>query len=120
MGTLRTKRIYDPAAPEDGVRVLVDRLWPRGLTKAEAAIDHWAKDIAPSTDLRKWVHADMEARWPAFEARYRAELAPQTEALRALVALAGDRSLTLLYSVKDPERNHAVILRQVLEALGPD
>ena len=117
MGAIRTKRIYDPAEPRDGCRVLVDRLWPRGLKRQDAAIDHWAKAIAPSTELRKWVHADMEGRWPEFESRYRAELEPQGDALRDLLALAGDRPLTLLYSVKDADRNHAVILRQVLERL---
>lgn len=117
MGTIRTKRIYDPAEARDGCRVLVDRLWPRGLKKEDAVIDHWAKAIAPSTELRKWVHADMEGRWPEFEGRYREELKPQGEALHDLLALAGDRPLTLLYSVKDAERNHAVILRAVLEGL---
>lgn len=115
---IRTKRIYDTPAPEDGCRVLVDRLWPRGLRKEDAALDHWAREIAPSNELRKWVHADMAARWSAFEARYRAELEPREDALRALLALAGNRPLTLLYSVKDAEQNHAVILKDMLERLA--
>lgn len=117
MPAIHTRRIYDPPAARDGYRVLVDRLWPRGLTKEKAAIDHWAKDLAPSTDLRRWFHAHPE-EWDEFAARYRAELARKEDALRALLAAAGTRPLTLLTSVRDQTRNHAVILGSVLETLS--
>ncbi|RMD87174.1 MAG: DUF488 domain-containing protein [Alphaproteobacteria bacterium] len=118
MPAIFTRRIYDPPAAQDGYRVLVDRLWPRGMTKEKAAIDHWAKDLAPSTDLRRWFHAHPEG-WDEFAARYRAELAGKEDALRRLRAAAGTRPLTLLYSVRDPARNHAVILGSVLETFTP-
>ena len=118
MPTIRTRRIYDPSGSDDGYRVLVDRLWPRGMTKERAAIDHWARELAPSTGLRKWFHAHPEA-WADFAARYRAELAGQEESLRALLAAAGGRPMTLLYSVRDGARTHAVVLKSVLESLTP-
>ena len=109
----RIKRIYDPPAPEDGFRVLVDRLWPRGVTKQRAAIDLWLKDVAPSTDLRTWFHAQPDG-FDEFADRYRAELAgnPAVDELRA--AGKAHSAVTLLYSVKDPERNHAAVLADYL------
>ncbi|MCO5132353.1 MAG: DUF488 family protein [Xanthobacteraceae bacterium] len=107
------KRAYDPPDEADGVRVLVDRLWPRGLTKASAAIDHWAKDIAPSTELRKWYHHD-HAHWDEFRQRYLAELkdkGPQIEALRKLAA-AGP--ITLVYAARGTSDVNATVLREVL------
>ncbi len=115
---IRTRRIYDPLDAADGFCVLVDRLWPRGMTKERAAIDHGARALAPSTGLRQWFHAHP-GEWDRFAARYRAELAGREEALRALLAAAGARPMTLLYSVRDAERNHALVLRSVLETLVP-
>lgn len=107
-------RIYDDPAERGGLRILVDRLWPRGISKERARLDLWAKEIAPSNDLRKWVHA-AEDRWDEFVERYRAELAAspgEVDDLRRRIGDAG--TATLLYSVRDPERNHAAILRNVL------
>ncbi len=110
------KRIYEEPAPADGVRVLVDRLWPRGVSKERAQLARWLKEIAPSTELRRWVHAHLDD-WDEFHRRYLAELEAQPEVLAELRELAREGEvLTLLYSVKDPERNHARILQQVLAA----
>lgn len=112
---LRIKRVYDDPAPDDGFRVLVDRLWPRGLSKERAAVDLWAKDVAPSTELRRAFHHDGMS-WPDFEAAYRAELAgttrPALDALRA--GLAPHAVVTLLHAVHDDEHNHALLLKAAL------
>ena len=110
------KRVYAPVSPDDGRRVLVERLWPRGLRKVEAGVDLWPKEIAPSHALRRWFHEAPEARWPAFQDRYRDELrgtaaVPLAE-LRRLVQ-AGP--VTLLFSARDEARNSAVVLKAVLE-----
>jgi uncharacterized protein YeaO (DUF488 family) len=110
---LRLKRAYEPAVPEDGVRILVDRLWPRGLRKAEAALDDWLKEIAPSTGLRQWFHHDP-ARWPEFERRYRAELQQHTQEVDRIRAMAKKRTVTLVYGAHDEEHNDAVVLKKVL------
>ena len=110
---IRLKRIYDAADRADGYRALVDRLWPRGISKERAALDEWLVDLAPSTTLRRWFHQDP-TRWPEFTRRYRAELRAQAPALEALRQRAAQRRLTLLYGARDPRRNHAVVLRQVL------
>jgi uncharacterized protein YeaO (DUF488 family) len=108
------KRVYDDRSDGDGMRVLVDRLWPRGLSKAEAAIDLWAKDIAPSTELRHWYHSNMED-WPEFRKRYRQELKDNGEAVAELRKSIGKGPATLLFSTHvDPERSNAAILRDVL------
>lgn len=115
---LRRKRAYDTAAPDDGFRVLVDRLWPRGVSKERAAIDLWAKDTAPSPRLREeWHHAPAE-EWGVYADRYRAELAHETApALAALAADLGPRPVvTLVYAAHDPVRNHAVVLEEALRA----
>lgn len=110
-----TKRIYESAGAEDGLRVLVDRLWPRGVRRESAQIDHWAKDLAPSPTLRKWFAHDP-ARFDAFAHRYREELAELHAAANELLAAAGEhQQLTLLYAAKDAEHNHAVVLRDWLE-----
>lgn len=110
MGTIDIKRIYDDASDADGQRVLVDRLWPRGVSKETAALDEWAKDVAPSEDLRTWWDHDPE-RMDEFARRYRAEL-DESEAAHDLVARARDASqTTLLFAAKDPEVSHAIILR---------
>ena len=114
---LRIKRVYDDPAPDDGFRVLVDRLWPRGLSKERAHLDLWAKDVAPSTELRTAFHHDGMS-WRDFEAAYRAELAgPTKEALDALrTALQPHAVVTLLHSVHDATQNHAVLLKAALQA----
>lgn len=117
MVQLRIKRIYDEPAASDGVRVLVDRLWPRGVAKATARLDDWCKGVAPSPELRTWWQHDPE-RFDEFAARYRAELDANPDAVAALLALArGSAVVTLLYGAKDPQVNHAVVLRGYLERL---
>jgi uncharacterized protein YeaO (DUF488 family) len=114
---IRQKRVYDDPTPDDGFRVLVDRLWPRGLSKERAAVDLWAKDVAPSTELRKAFHHDGLS-WSDFEAAYRTELdGPTRTAVDALRAeLASHPVVTLLHSVHDDVHNHALLLRDALEA----
>ena len=110
---LRLKRAYEPAMPEDGMRILIDRLWPRGLRKAEAALDDWMKEIAPSTELRRWFGHDP-GRWPEFQHRYRVELQQHTQELDRIRALAKTQTVTLVYSAHDEEHNDAVVLKAVL------
>lgn len=115
---LRLKRVYDDPSPDDGYRVLVDRLWPRGLTKERAALDLWAKDVAPSPELRKaWHGADADA-WDDFANDYRAELAGASAGHVAALRneLAQRPVVTLLYAAHDPVRNHALVLRDALAA----
>jgi uncharacterized protein YeaO (DUF488 family) len=106
---LRTKRIYDDPSPDDGYRVLVDRLWPRGVSKERAALGEWAKDVAPSDELRTWFHHDVP-NWPEFERRYRAELDRNPAAAALRDSLAGHEAVTLLYSAKDEQHNQALVL----------
>ena len=112
---IRLKRVYDDPAPDDGFRVLVDRLWPRGLSKERAALDLWAKEVAPSTELRTAFHHDDMA-WPDFETAYRAEQdGPTSTAVASLrEELAPHPVVTLLHAVHDDTHNHALILREVL------
>jgi uncharacterized protein YeaO (DUF488 family) len=110
---IRLKRAYHPAATTDGLRVLVDRLWPRGVKKSDAAIDLWAKAIAPSTGLRQWFAHDP-ARWPQFRQRYAAELRGHRKELAGLRAEARRKTLTLVFGARDERRNDAVVLRNVL------
>lgn len=111
---VRVKRVYESPEPADGLRILVDRLWPRGLSKEKAAVDVWARDVAPSDELRRWFHARPE-QWQEFEARYRQELAGQREALDALrKATTGHQTVTLLYGSRSTERNNATVLAAVL------
>jgi uncharacterized protein YeaO (DUF488 family) len=110
---VQLKRAYAPASPEDGVRVLVDRLWPRGLRKSEAAIDRWVKDVAPSTELRRWFGHDP-SRWIKFRRRYKAELARKIELLGELRAIARNNTLTLVFAARDELHNEAIVLRDVL------
>ncbi|MUM15729.1 DUF488 family protein [Mycobacterium sp. CBMA271] len=112
--TYRTKRIYESPDPSDGYRVLVDRLWPRGVSKAAAQVDLWFKDVAPSPDLRvRWHHAPPED-WAVYAEEYRAELAsnPAVDAVHELEREHG--TVTLLYAAKDPQHNHAIVLLDVL------
>ncbi|MGK8501355.1 DUF488 domain-containing protein [Nocardia asiatica] len=112
----RVKRVYDAPDPDDGTRVLVDRLWPRGLTKAQARVDRWPRALTPSTELRRWFHADRDARGPEFARRYRAELAAPDvrQDLRELRALAAEGPVTLLTAVQDPANSHVPVLLDVL------
>jgi uncharacterized protein YeaO (DUF488 family) len=110
---LRLKRVYEPPSPEDGVRILVDRLWPRGLTKAHAAVDRWLKEIAPSTELRQWFGHDP-VRWPEFRRRYAEELHQNIAVLNEIRELAKHKTITLVFGAHDDEHNDAVVLREVL------
>ena len=110
---VKTKRIYDPPEASDGSRVLVDRIWPRGISKDEAKLDLWLKEAAPSTDLRKWFGHDPE-RWEEFRRRYHAELRDNDESLAALRKLIEDGSVTLLYGARDEAHNNAVALKEFL------
>lgn len=110
---VRVKRVYEPPAPDDGARVLVDRLWPRGLRKEAAALTLWHKDAAPSPTLRRWFGHDP-ARWEAFRARYRAELHANDGALEPLRALACAGPLMLLYAARSSTHNHALVLAEYL------
>ena len=114
-GDWKITRIYEPADPADGSRALIDRLWPRGISKRRAALDAWLKDLAPSNALRIWYGHDPK-RWTEFGRRYRAELRTQRPALDALRARAAAGPLTLLYGSREPRINHAVVLRRVLLA----
>ena len=109
----REKRIYDAASADDGVRVLVERLWPRGVSKQRAAPDDWLKPLAPSTDLRRWFDHDA-TRWAEFKKRYALELRGSKE-FEALVARGADQLVTLVYSSREEEFNNAVALRELLE-----
>lgn len=110
---IRLKRAYEPPSPGDGARVLIDRLWPRGLRKVEAGIDRWLKEIAPSTELRRWFGHDPE-RWEEFQRRYLAEIAGHADLLDELRETARGGRLTLVYSARDERHNDAVVLRDVL------
>ncbi|MGC2109105.1 MAG: DUF488 family protein [Candidatus Korobacteraceae bacterium] len=115
--TVAIKRVYEEPSPQDGLRVLVDRLWPRGLKKDDAALDAWLKDLAPSNELRKWYHAHPE-QWSKFRERYLKELASETAttALEELYRLRSQRRrLTLLFASKNEERNNATVLKQLVD-----
>jgi uncharacterized protein YeaO (DUF488 family) len=116
MGTVKVKRVYDPPAEDDGWRVLVDRLWPRGLKKESAAVDLWLKAIAPETGLRKWFNHDPE-KWAEFSRKYRAELKASPVVQELLEVIHRDRTVTLLYGAKDEKHNQAVVLQQYVKEL---
>jgi len=115
--TIKTKRVYEPAAATDGLRILVERLWPRGLTKEKAAIDHWWKEIAPSTALRKWYDHDPN-KWPEFQKRYWQELAEQRPALQDLLHSTKGQTMTFVFAARDEEHNSAKALLAFLRR-GP-
>jgi uncharacterized protein YeaO (DUF488 family) len=108
------KRVYEPTSKSDGWRILVDRLWPRGLTKERAAVDEWLKELAPSTELRKWFAHDP-AKWKEFQARYRKELAEKDDILQQLREKGKAHTVTLLFGARDEEHNEALVLKSVLE-----
>lgn len=111
---IRLKRAYDPPAKQDGVRVLVDRVWPRGVSRENAALDRWMKEVAPSTELRKWFKHDP-GKWEEFRKRYAEELADQGEVIAFLKETSRRGTLTLVYAAKDPEHNNAAALKRYLE-----
>ena len=110
---VKMKRAYESPAADDGTRVLVDRLWPRGLKKTDAAIAHWAKELAPSTELRKWFGHDP-ARWEEFRRRYSEEIREHREEFEQLRDLARKGPVTLVYAAHDESHNDAVVLREIL------
>jgi uncharacterized protein YeaO (DUF488 family) len=110
---VKLKRAYEPPDDDDGLRILVERLWPRGLTKRRAAIDLWLKDVAPSAELRKWFGHDP-ARWKEFQERYRRELRQQKDAVKTLRQKAREGPVTLIYAAKDEEHNGALALKRIL------
>jgi uncharacterized protein YeaO (DUF488 family) len=112
---IRIKRVYEEPAKDDGMRILVDRLWPRGLTKQRADIDLWLKDIAPSTELRKWFGHDPE-KWKEFRKRYNEELKKNTEQTEILKEQLKKGIVTLVYGAKDEEHNEALVLKELLAA----
>jgi len=107
------RRAYDPAAEDDGYRVLVDRLWPRGVSREKARLDEWARELAPSTELRRWFGHDPE-RFEEFQRRYREELAEHRDELEELRARARSGRLTLVFGARDTEHNEAVVLAEIL------
>ncbi|SED92486.1 MULTISPECIES: DUF488 domain-containing protein [unclassified Beijerinckia] len=110
---IQIKRVYEPKSPTDGIRVLVDRLWPRGLRKENASLDFWLKDIAPSTALRKWYNHDPK-RWPEFKDRYKHEISQSPDKLTLLAELISKGQVTLLYAAHDGQHSNAEALRQYL------
>jgi uncharacterized protein YeaO (DUF488 family) len=117
MTKLKTKRIYEPVEITDGLRVLVDRLWPRGFTKERANVDVWLKTIAPSADLRKWFNHDIK-NWDEFNARYLFELKQNSAVKELLDLLAKNETVTLLYAAHDDQHNHAIVLQQFIDTLN--
>ncbi len=114
MGTIRVKRVYESPSPDDGTRLLVDRLWPRGRKKEDLRLDAWHKDVAPSDELRKWFSHDPN-RWPDFVQCYFVELDKNPEVWKPLLKAARAGDITLLYAAKDSERNNAIALQDYLE-----
>ncbi len=113
---IQLKRIYDDPSGDDGCRVLVDRIWPRGVSKKDAGLDEWCKAVTPSDELRKWFHEDVDGRWGQFRDKYAEELREVNDELGRLARMAEDHGLTLLTAAKDRERNHTVVLKEVLES----
>jgi uncharacterized protein YeaO (DUF488 family) len=111
---VKLKRAYEPASADDGLRILVERLWPRGVTKKAAKIDLWLKDLSPTPQLRAWYGHDP-ARWARFRARYRAELKKHAQFTALLRLVAQDRVVTFIYAARDEQRNSAVVLKDFIE-----
>ncbi|MCB1856543.1 MAG: DUF488 domain-containing protein [Halieaceae bacterium] len=112
---IKVKRAYDTPGKQDGYRVLVDRIWPRGLKKEEAVIDRWLKEVAPSTELRRWFGHESK-KWPEFCKRYAAELENKTDAIQFLLEQGRNGTLTLIYAARNTEHNNAVALKRFLES----
>ena len=111
---LKLKRVYEAPDKDDGIRILVDRLWPRGLTKKKAKLDLWLKEIAPSTELRKWFRHDPK-KWRSFRERYQTELKHHADQLKVLQSKAKEGTVTLIYGARDQEHNEALVLKQFLQ-----
>src|ERR687897_3633700 len=111
---IRLRRVYDQPSPSDGYRVLVDRIWPRGVSKEDAELGEWARDLAPSKKLRRWFGHDPR-RWEAFQRRYREELDHHADEIDRLAQRAVQGPVTLVYAARDEQHNNAVILRDVLQ-----
>lgn len=116
---VRTKRAYDPAEPDDGYRVLIDRLWPRGVRKDAARIDEWAREVSPSDELRRWYGHDP-AKFEEFARRYRAELADQADTIKALRDRARHETVTIVFGARDAPHSNAAVLAPLLEASDGD
>lgn len=114
---VKIKRIYELPSNEDGLRILVDRLWPRGITKERAAIDFWYKEITPSNELRKWF-AHKPEKFSEFSELYKDELRSQKEMLKKIKLLSYEKPVTLIYAAKDPQINHAIVLKEVIENIN--
>jgi uncharacterized protein YeaO (DUF488 family) len=110
---IQIKRVYEKPSRRDGLRILVDRMWPRGLTKERAAVNLWLKEVAPSTELRKWFGHDP-AKWRQFQVRYRKELREKKDAIKLLKQKAEEHTVTLLYGARDEEHNEALVLKRLL------
>ncbi|MEX0662141.1 MAG: DUF488 domain-containing protein [Balneolaceae bacterium] len=110
------KRIYEAPSENDGYRVLIDRLWPRGVSKEAAQLDDWMKEITPSPELRKWFDHDP-SKFEEFKMRYETELAEKNKPIESLLKIAADRNVSLLYAAKDETHNHAIVLKEFLEEL---
>ena len=117
MKNIKIKRVYNDPEDSDGYRILIDRIWPRGLSKEDAKLDNWNKDLAPSTKLRKWFDHDPD-KFEIFSEKYKKELENSNEDLKKLIEKAQDNTVTLLYGAKDTEHNQAVVLKKVIEDLG--
>jgi uncharacterized protein YeaO (DUF488 family) len=113
---INLKRVYEPVSKDDGVRFLVERLWPRGIKKEDLKMDEWLKEVAPSTELRKWFSHDP-AKWQSLQKKYCKELSENHEALEPIVKALHKHTVTLLYSSKDTEQNNAVCLKNYLEKI---
>lgn len=113
MGILKIKRIYEAPSPEDGIRILVDRLWARGVTKEKAHLDYWYKDIAPSSNLRKWFNHKPE-KFKEFSECYKKELKGEPEKINEILKLLKNNNVTLLYGAKSPTVNHAIVLENYI------
>lgn len=112
---LKIKRVYDDVSEQDGKRILVDRVWPRGIKKEELQHDEWFKEIAPSSDLRKWFDHDAD-KWDEFKKKYKKELKDQKDLVKEIKDAADGHNVTLLYSAKDTEHNQAVVIKEYIEA----
>lgn len=114
---IRIKRIYEPPEPADGYRILVDRIWPRGVSKERASLDRWMKEIGPSDELRRWFDHEV-SRWGEFKQRYTIELIARGDPVDEILSIARKHPVTLLYSARDPDHNQAVALAEYLIALN--
>ena len=112
---IRVKRIYEPSEAADGYRLLVDRIWPRGVSRESACLDDWIREVAPSSELRRWF-GHSASRWQGFKRRYAVELSNRQELVAEILSLARDRPVTLLYSARDPDHNQAVALAEYIAA----